>query len=344
MIRIFVLILSLSIINSCSETEQVYSRQILSFGTQIDVTLFGIEKAEADLAILKIEAELDLMHNNWHAWHKSSITKLNKQLQSGTEFTVDSKILPLIIESKRLYTQSDGLFNPAIGKLIELWGFYKDDPSQNKSLPSDKSISELVKSKPSMDDIVINGHQLKGLNSDIQLDFGGYAKGYGVDALVEQLKNQGIHNALINAGGDIKGIGNIGQRPWRIAIQHPAKDQALGWLDLNPNESIFTSGDYRRNYTIENQQYHHIIDPRTGYPSKHAHSVTVVHSSGAIADAAATALMVATPAEWLKIAKQIGLKHLLIVDKNGQLYADELFISRIHLLGQKSKIKRLGLL
>jgi len=320
----------------------MFKRQILSFGTQIDITLYGVEPSKADQAIKHLETQLDVMHIQWHAWRKGSLTKLNGQLQSGEFFLADAEVLPLVIESQQLFIKTKGLFNPAIGKLIELWGFYRDNPEANTKIPPQEAIQALLNSNPTMMDIIIEDNLLKGTNPDIQIDFGGYAKGYGIDRLVEQLKAQNINHALINAGGDIKAIGQPGNRAWKIAIQHPTKQEALGWIELEDGEGVFSSGDYQRNFTKEGRVYHHIIDPRTGYPSQHAKAVTVIHPNGAIADASATALMVASHEQWLEIAKNIGLKHLLIVDGDGQLYSDSLFAERLHLTDQTMTINLLG--
>ena len=337
---IIIAILTIAI-SSCQKPSTSFQRTILSFGTQIEVTIYGVSQQEADQAILRIEKNLDVMHTQWHAWQPSSITKLNEKLQSGAPFIADPEILPLIKQSQQLYTQSQGLFNPAVGKLIELWGFYKNNPEKNKRIPSKEAIQQLLDSNPNMLNIIVENDTLTGTNKDLQLDLGGYAKGFGVDKLVEQLRAQGINNALINAGGDIRGIGNAGDRSWKIAIQHPLTLQALGWLELE-DECIFTSGDYLRRFIVNGKSYHHIINPKTGYPSTEAKAVTVIHASGAIADAAATALMVASPEQWLSIAKSMGLKHLLVVDNDGQLYSDQVFADRLHLNDKNMSINLLG--
>ncbi len=339
------LLLFLFVLSGClQQSEKPFQRRILSFGTYVDVTLYGISQDRADEAIGNIEKQLHIMHDQWHAWRKSSLTKLNQQLVSGQSFEADDNILPLVIDSKLLYSKTNGLFNPAIGKLIELWGFYRDNPQENKTIPSADKIQKLLDSNPNMSDIFINGNTLTGINPDLQLDFGGYAKGYGVDRLVEQLQNEGINNALINAGGDLRAIGSPGNRAWKIAIQHPDKDQPLGWLELTNDESVFSSGNYRRQFSQSGKSYHHIIDPKTGYPSKNATAVTVIHTNGAIADATATALMVAKADEWFSIAKNTGLKHLLIINKDGRLYCDKLLAQRLQLMDNKLMLEILGTL
>lgn len=336
-VKQIVLISLLWLAASCSQPEQQeFKTKILSFGTYIDVTLADIEPQQARQAIDRIESQLDIMHDNWHAWRPSAITRLNTQLQSGQTFTINPDIRPLVVQSKQLYQNSLGYFNPAIGKLIELWGFYSDEPENNRQLPSDARIKELVTSNPSMDDILLADQtSAKGTNPDLQIDFGGYAKGFGVEQLIEQLQANGIENALINAGGDIKGIGSNHGRPWRIAIEDPQSGQPLGWLELKSGESIFSSGDYIRFFELNGIRYHHIIDPATGYPSIRAHGVTVIAHDAAVADAAATALMVAPKQDWLKIKEKMALSHLLIVDRDGKLYCDKAFADRLHLIGNR---------
>lgn len=334
----------LTVLTGCQQDDAIYKRQILSFGTQIEVTLYGIDPVQADRAILQIEKELDVMHQQWHAWQKGTLTELNQKLISGIAFEADPAILPLIIESQQLYLKSKGLFNPAIGKLIELWGFYRDNPEDNTLIPNASEIKRLIVSNPNMSDILIHGNILTGTNPDLQIDLGGYAKGYGVDRLIEHLKKQGIDNALINAGGDLGAIGQPGTRAWKIAIQDPNNNQPLAWLELMNGESVFSSGNYQRNFKKGGRTYHHIIDPRSGYPSEQAKAVTVVHKIGAIADAAATALMVASANEWFEIAKSMGLKHFLIIGENGQLYADSKFAKRLHLIENTRNIEIIGTL
>ena len=324
------------LLNACEQTKQdVHIRQIISFGTTVEVTLSNVSRTHADKALDSIEQELNYMHEQWHAWRPSSITQLNEQLQSGYSFTINKQLRPLIVQSKDLYNKSLTYFNPAIGKLIQIWGFYQDNPQTTNSLPSGDDINRLVRSNPNMDNIILTKETIRGTNSDLQLDFGGYAKGYGVQQLVEQLKAQDIHNAMINAGGDIKVIGTRQQRPWRVAIEDPYKREPLGWLYLESDESIFSSGDYRRYFEVAGKRYHHIINPQTGYPTEQARGATVVVNDPAVADAAATALMVAPQSDWLKLKENMNLKHILVVANDGTLHCDKAFAKRLALFSEK---------
>ena len=161
---------------------------------------------------------------------------------------------------------------------------------------------------------------MKSLNPDVQLNFGAYAKGYAIDLSIQHLKNMGIKNAIINTGGDLKAIGKHGDRHWRIAIQHPRQQNIIATIETHGEESVFTSGDYERYYMYKGKRYHHILDPRTGYPADQSQSVTVIHHNSGLADAAATALFIAGSEQWLEIAQKLKLKQVMLIDKLGKIY------------------------
>jgi len=150
------------------------------------------------------------------------------------------------------------------------------------------------------------------------------------------LQSQGIANAVINAGGDLRVIGQHGERPWRIGIRHPRRDGVIAWIDAKTDESIFTSGDYERFYIHDDKRYHHILDPRTGYPAAGATSVTVIHVDAGLADAAATALFVAGPDRWHEIAHAMGVKYVMLIDAEGRIHMNPAMQKRVHLTNAKT--------
>jgi thiamine biosynthesis lipoprotein len=172
----------------------------------------------------------------------------------------------------------------------------------------------------------------------VQLDFGAVGKGYGVDLAIDRLKSMGISNAIVNAGGDLRAIGSRAGNPWRIAIRDPDGGGIFALLSVTGDESVFTSGNYERNFTWEGKLYSHIIDPRTGYPAQGTASVTVIHSNATTADAAATALFVAGPKNWHRIAKQMGIKYVLLIDEQGVAYMNPAMRDRIKLQKTPKKI------
>ncbi|MBT8130408.1 MAG: FAD:protein FMN transferase, partial [Gammaproteobacteria bacterium] len=156
------------------------------------------------------------------------------------------------------------------------------------------------------------------------------------DLALDYLQARGVEHAIINAGGDLRVIGRHGQRPWRIGIRHPRNNDVIAWLDTEAGESVFTSGDYERFYMHEGRRYHHILDPRTGYPAGGATSVSVIHGDAGTADAAATALFVAGPERWHEIARSMGIKYVMLIDSDMRIHMNPAMQQRVHLINPES--------
>ena len=330
-------LLSLLTLVSCHQgKEPSFNESFLAFGTLINVTITNEKPEYAAKAIEMLEQDFEKRHKQWHAWHKGELTQINKLISQNKEATIPDEMLPLITKGIALNKSSKNLFNPAIGKLINLWGFH-DDSQIVKQPPSPGAVSYLLKQKPSMQDLTLTGNKLTSTNPNVQIDFGAYGKGYGIQLAIERLRKLHIDNALINAGGDVSTIGSRGGRAWRVAIRSPKKSSVFATADIFNNESIFTSGDYERHFIYEGINYHHIIDPRTGYPAIGASSVTVIDNDPTVADAAATALLIAGPSEWYKIAKKMGIKYVALLDSTGTLHLNPAMKKRLTILNKKIK-------
>ena len=334
-----VAVLALSACDTSPTPEKkTYQYSIFSFGTIIDVSIYGADENTAEAAFEQLESDFQYMHTTWHPWQRSALNRDNQLLATTEWFSDAPSVRPLLEKAKILAISSDHLFNPAIGKLIRLWGFNKSEHDTGLP-PDDEAIKKLVKANPRMDDIETKDVRMRSKNPDVVVDLGGFAKGYGINRAMETLIIQGIKNAVINAGGDLKVIGRHGDRPWRIGINHPrSRDTVLAWLDVEGSESVFTSGDYERYFEYEGKRYHHIIDPRSGYPATGAQSVTVIHEDAAIADAAATALLVAGAQDWYRIAQSMGVYDVLLVDANGDIHITPEMKKRVHFNVKPAKI------
>lgn len=313
-----------------------FNETVYTFGTLVEVTLIGVEEEHALAAYNAILDDFSYMHNTWHAWQPNALARINGLLKTGAPFSLAPSILPLITSAQTLSAQSDGLFNPAIGQLIKLWGFHSDNREEDLPPPLQSEIDALLSDTPGMHDVVIEGLSMRGTNANLQLDFGGFAKGFAVDTAINHLRELGIENAIINAGGDLRAIGRHANRPWHIGIRQPRGKGVFAAVDIEGDESVFTSGDYERFFEYEGQRYHHIIDPRTGQPANQTRSVTVIHSDGATADAAATALFVAGPKDWQRIAKRMGIKYVMLVDQQGRVHMNPAMAKRVRFSDQST--------
>ena len=141
----------------------------------------------------------------------------------------------------------------------------------------------------------------------------------------------GIDNAIVNAGGDLRAMGTHGDRPWRVAVRKPGGGM-VGSVQVRGDEAIFTSGNYERFRQDQTQRYPHILDPATGWPASDIASVTIITDEGILADAAATALVVAGLDEWADVARALKLQQVAIVDEDGAVFMTvEMAVSYTHL-------------
>lgn len=316
-------------LSSCSRSPGVYYEQFLGFGTLIEVKVWGVDESAGQQAVSAIAEDVKYMHETWHAWKPSSLSRVNQLLPSQEKFSIGPSVIQLIKSASELAEKSGNRFNPAIGQLIRLWGFASDDLPKGPP-PSTDAIQKLLAQKPTMKDLVLDGVQLKSNNPAVQLDFGGFAKGLAVDMAIEHLKELGITNAIVNAGGDLRAIGKHGDRAWRVGIRNPRGEGVLASVDIQGDESVFTSGDYERYYEYQGQRYHHIIDPHSGYPKQGVTSVTVFDTRADRADAAATALFVAGVAEWYEVAKAMGVGGVMLVANDGTIHMTPNLKDRIY--------------
>lgn len=345
--RFLFLLLVVLTLSSCQKQQTKHHDTFLVFGTIVNVTLLNVDDKVAAESFRHIREDLNIMHRVWHVWEPGSLMRINSLLPYTEEFSASPSVLELVHVAKKLAIQSKHLFNPAIGKLIALWGFHSH--KQPKITPSNKEILNLVKKNPTLENISINGVRMKSNNAAVKIDLGGVAKGFAIDRLLNYLKQRGINNALIDTGGDLKVIGQHYDRAWKVAIRDPRadpknKNAIIASLSLRDNEAAFTSGDYERYFKNKNnndRHLHHIIDPRTGYPAVGTQSVTVLHNNAATADAAATALFIAGPTQWTEIAKSMGIKDVLLIDSKGDLHISSSMKKRLK-LEQKRKIVELA--
>ena len=262
---LFILLLALAV-SACSQPKDpVFHDQFFAFGTLIDITLYGVEPGIAETISSQIESDFNALHTEWHAWQPGPILSLNEKLAQHRPATVKPGIIHLLAEANRLSLASEGLFNPVIGNLIELWGFH-DNALPIGTLPDSAAIESLVAENPAVDDITIEADRVVTRNAVVAYDLGGFAKGLAIDRAIERLRNSGIEHAIINAGGDLRAIGQRGERPWRIGIRHPREPGILASIEITGDDSVFTSGDYERFFEVDGKRYHHIIDPRRPHP------------------------------------------------------------------------------
>ena len=326
-------------IASCSKPEPIYNTQSYVFGTLVDISIYGESEQQSREISSQINREFQQLHNRLHAWRPSEILNLNHAFSTGqTPVSIKPDIAAMIKYATAYSLQSNGLFNPAIGGLIESWGFHHDE---FKPVDVDKNkIAGLVTANPKMTDIVIENNKIYSTNSSVQLDLGGYAKGYALDLGLKILKANGVKNALINIGGNIIALGKHGNIPWRVGIQHPRQPNAIATLDLESGWAIGTSGDYQRYFELAGKRYCHIIDPTTGYPVQGMQAVTVLIppqvNAGVISDVASKPIFISKPENRAAAAKAMQVENFMVIESPTSIYLSPAMAKRISWLDKEA--------
>lgn len=338
--QLAVLLLSCLLLASCGK-EPLYQEESYVFGTRVEVTIYGDDETHARAAIASVMHEFQRLHDLLHAWKPSELSTLNTAFAQGKTKVVAPELVMMLQDATRVSAQSEGLFNPAIGGLIQTWGFQADE--FKAALPDANKIAALVRANPQMSDLVFDTFGVKSKNKTVQLDLGGYAKGYALDRAADLLRQQGIHNTLINIGGNVLALGQHGSRPWRVGIQHPRKPGPLATLELRDGEAIGTSGDYQRYFEFDGKRYCHLIDPRSGYPAQGVQAVTILthgERAGLLSDGASKPLFISGLAGWRAAAQRMQLSEAMLVDADGVVHLTAALQKRLEFT-DKSTVRKI---
>ncbi len=324
--------------------EPLYQEQGYVFGTLVEVTIYGESEQHAKQATAAVMQEFQRLHNMLHAWKPSELSDLNKAIADGRSRVVSKELAAMLQDAAAVSKQSQGLFNPAIGGLVALWGFHADDFKPVE--PNEKVIAQWVAANPQMSDLSFmpdkDGVLVRSSNKAVQIDLGGYAKGYALDRAVELLRKFGIHNALINIGGNIMALGQHGKKSWRVGIQHPRQSGALAAIELHDGEAIGTSGDYQRYFMLGGKRYCHLIDPQSGYPMQGVEAVTIVtHGmhAGVLSDADSKPLFISGVQGWRQAASRMGLDDAMLVDEAGNIHITNELKKRLEFTDKKLRLQ-----
>jgi thiamine biosynthesis lipoprotein len=287
-------------------------RSRLLLGTVVEITALGPDRDLLEGAVSDAFAEMERIEQLMSPHIEGSdVARLSK---AGTPQPVSPETAAVLRLGLHLAAQSDGAFDLTLGRLKELWAIEGESPQ----VPDRESVEDALR------DIGPQALRLEASlvvksSPDLQIDLGGIAKGYAIDRAIFLLSDAGIEFASVNAGGDMRLLGDRGgERPWRIGIQHPRNSQRLLATLEVADVAVVTSGDYERYFEQEGRRYHHLFDPRTGYPATASRSVTVVAPSAMLADALATAVFVLGPEQGMSLLQLYPEVEALVVDSSGK--------------------------
>ncbi len=289
-------------------------RDLGVMGTSLHIVAIGEDGARLDRAIEAAIAEIRRVEDLMTDWRASPLTTLNEQ--AGADVSVPRELAAIISRSLALCRLTGGAFDPTFAGAGALWDFKADPPQIPDAATIQAALKRVGGDRVSVD----AAHNRVYLPEGMTIGLGGIAKGYGVDRAMAVLREHGVTHALVDAGGDMKLLGQRHGRPWEVAVKHPRDcERAMAVLRLS-NSCVVTSGDYERFVEVDGKRYHHILDPRTGYPATGAMSATVVAQNAELADALATALCVLGPVKGLALVEQQRRVEAVIVGLDGAVH------------------------
>lgn len=319
--------------NSSSEP---LSKTELVIGTVCTIKIYDKkDSAILDEAFAKLSQLEDIL----------SINKENTELDEVNEnagikpIKVSADTMTVVKEGLEFSKLSKGALDITVGPLVKLWGIGTD----NHRLPSEEEINE-AKALVNYENVEIdeNNNTIYLKEKGMIIDLGAIAKGYAADEVVKILKANGVSSAIVDLGGNIFTVGEkIDGSPWKVGVQNPeeARNDTIGFVSVK-NKSIVTSGVYERYFTENGKNYHHILNPETGYPYENdILGVSIISDISIDGDSLSTTLFALGVEEGLKLINSLDGVDAIFITKDHSLYLSEHFKDTFTLTNNDFKIK-----
>ncbi len=311
---IFVLILIIA--TGCESKVEPINKTTYALGTEIHITVWTNNQQKGEEAIQKSFKRIQEIEERMSAnIETSDVSLINKS--AGVDWVDVHEDTAYVINKSLGYAKiSKGAFDPTIGKLVKLWGIH----TGNERVPTDSEIEDAL--------AYVNYNLLDKKDETIfmlkksgaRIDLGGIAKGYAADEVYSILKDSGIKHGLINLGGNVLTLGKkVDGEKWRVGIQNPYAPTGthIAIAEVS-DETVVTSGNYERYFIKDGIRYHHIIDTKTGYPSKNGIiGATIITSKSIDADALSTSVYTLGVESGLKLIEELeGVETMIITEEN----------------------------
>ncbi len=282
--------------------------------TSITITVYSRDRAKGEALLRKAFDEIDRLEGIFEPLKGQGFLQKVNSGPTGAWWEMNPDFRKVLERSRYFYNLSGGAFDPAIGPAKWLWDF-----ENGGRIPNPLQLSAAMK-LADLRKVEVQGNRFRLTVPGSKLDFGGVAKGYAVDRMAAALRENGAESALINAGGNITIIGRKPDKSdWVIGVRHPRKEETILVTPL-PNVAVATSGDYERFFMQDGVRYHHLLDPRDGYPARKCISATVWTDNAMDADILSTTMFVLGPEKGVDLAEKLrNVETLIYFEKDGKI-------------------------
>lgn len=294
-------------------------------GTVVEVALEGSDAATLHAAVDAAYREMQRLSDMMNHYNPASVVSAINDAAGERPVTVPPELMEVLLMARHVSERTGGAFDITVGGLRG-WRFRADDPR----LPSHEEIKNELKR---VDYHKLHLDERAGTaflaQRGMRIDLGGIAKLYIVHAGMRVLTDHGVQRAMINGGGDVEVTATQAGRPWRIGVRDPrAPERLLGVLELRRG-FVISSGDYERYFMRDGKRYHHILDPRTGFPSQGPRGVTLVARDMKLVNGFSLGIMVLGKAPGIRLVQSTPGLDGLIVDHDGSLWMSHGFKARL---------------
>lgn len=291
-----------------------YQRKDTLMGTIVQVEILSDNHEKAHTLISKV---IDTMHRYEMLLSvysaDSEITDINNNAYA-TPVSVSPETFEIIIKSIEISRMTHGAFDITFESVGYLYNFRTSKAPTSEEVSSRLDAIDYRHVKTDA-----NNRTISFTHPGVKINLGGIAKGYIVDKCIDMLINEGVQNAMVNAGGDSRILGDRNGRPWKIGIQDP-RNKSIILRSINvENSAISTSGDYERFFEKDGIRYHHIINPSTGTSSERMRSVTIIGESATMTDALSTAIFVLGDHQGMILIESLSGFEAVLINGEGQL-------------------------
>ena len=302
-----VLIMVVAIISQtgCSNKEAI-SKSDFCLDTNCDITIYGVSQPDGEKILEGAYSEIRKYEDMFSKTRKNSeISRINDRGATGTKVSEDT--VELIELGMYMGDISNGSFDVSIGAAMDLWDFKGE--KENPSLPDEGALKGAI-STVDYKKILIEDNMVYLQNPGMKLDLGGVAKGYIADKTTQFLESKGIEKGVINLGGNVVAIGEKEEgEAWNIGVERPYSDRSelLGSVKVK-SSTLSTSGIYERMFKEGDKIYHHVLDPKSGYPIEtEVEAVTIKTAKGysAYADGLSTVCLALGMEDGLKLIEEL---------------------------------------
>jgi thiamine biosynthesis lipoprotein len=301
-----------------------------AMGTQVSFAVWTDDDAGAEKAIAAAFDEIRRLERMMTTWRDDSEVSRINQNAGVAPVKVSSETLEVIEAAQHASQISDGAFDITFYALHGLWKF--DEDLEKKIPPAE----EIKKRLPLIDYRKLSiDHKKQTVflqKKGMAINLGGIAKGYAVDRAVAVLRRAGFANAIVQAGGDLMCAGAKGGAPWTAGVRDPRGERSDVFAVMKLIDHAFsTAGDYERYFILDGKRYHHIIDPRTGYPATRSHSVTIYAPNALTADAVDDAVFILGWKKGFEMIDRLDDVGAVVVDDRGEIHISKRVQERVEL-------------